>query len=125
MSINVPISRLKKICNPFDSSPWATSVSLDEVRLAIKNCDFVEPRDSQNTEDHAGRIALLVVKGWDDPIDIDVGCPILSYWPDWIIQDGNHRTAAAIYLKKRYIKASVAGQMDYAKKLLGVDCCED
>lgn len=124
MSVNVPVSRLKKICNPFENSPWETSVSLDEVRLAIKARNFIEPWDSQNNEDHAGRIALLVVKGWVDPIDIDVGCPILSYWPDWIIQDGNHRTAAAIYLKKRYIKASVAGQMDYAKKLLGVDCCE-
>lgn len=120
----VPVSRLKKICNPFEDSPWETSVSIDEVGLAIKNCDFVGSWDSQNTGNHAGRIAYLAVSGWAYPVDIDVGCPVVNHYIDWIVQDGNHRVAAAIYLKKRYIKASVAGQMDYAKKLLGVSCYE-
>ena len=125
MTVNVSVNKLKKICDPFEDSPWGTAVTHAEVKLAIKAGRFREPNDYQNTKDHAGRIACLVVAGWCDPIEIDVGIPVLNYFPGWIITDGNHRLAAAIYLKQRYIRASVAGQVDYANKLLGVSLANE
>ena len=124
MSVRIPVRRLQKICNPFESSPWDTPLSIHDIECAIKTKRFVEPNDVGGAYDHAGRIAYLVKSGWDDPIEVDVGVPILNYYTDWVIQDGNHRFAAALYRKSRYISASVAGQLDYARDLFGVDCDE-
>ena len=77
------------------------------------------------TDDHAGRIAYFVVHGSADPIHIDVGVPALGCHVDWLVEDGNHRLAAAIYARRRLIVASVGGQLDHARRLFGVDCKEE
>ena len=76
------------------------------------------------TDDHAGRIAYLVLYPASDAIEVDVGVPCLGYIPKWMLTDGNHRMAAAIFSGKDWISATVAGQLDYAKRLFGVDCLE-
>jgi hypothetical protein len=70
------------------------------------------------------RIAYLVVNGWDDAIEIDVGVPSLLCHVDWIVLDGNHRLAAAIYRGDTMISASVGGCIGYAMELFGVDVTE-
>lgn len=81
--------------------------------------------DKPDGEDHAGRIAYLVRNRASDPISIDVGCPALGYWgPKWMVVDGNHRLAAAIYRGDLTISALVDGQLDWALELFGVDCSE-
>jgi len=46
-----------------------------------------------------------------------MGCHV-----DWLVVDGNHRFAAAIYRGDEWILADVAGELDYAFELFGVDC---
>jgi hypothetical protein len=72
--------------------------------------------------DHAGRIAYLVVHEAVDAIEVDVGIPVLNYRPNWMVLDGNHRLAAAIFAGREVIRADVAGQLDYATELFDVDC---
>lgn len=122
MSVRIPVSRLKKLCNPLTDSPWGTPVAFSDVESAVKDGRFIGPTESEGCDDHSGRIAFFVRYGWCNPIEVDVGVPICSYFPEWIVQDGNHRLAASIYMRNRYILASVGGQLDYARKLLGVDC---
>jgi hypothetical protein len=74
---------------------------------------------------HAGRIAHLVINGWNDPIDIDVGVPVLSFTPTWLVPDGNHRLAAAIFRDDEFIAADVSGDIDLAFELFGIDVSED
>lgn len=74
------------------------------------------------TDDHAARVAFLVENESLDAIEVDVGVPVLNYWPNWMVQDGNHRLAAAIFAGRELIPATVGGQLDYAKRLFGVDC---
>ena len=74
--------------------------------------------------DHAARIAYLVEQEALDAIEVDVGIPALRYFPRWMLLDGNHRLAAAIYAGRPLIMATVAGSLDYAKRLFGVDCEE-
>lgn len=57
-------------------------------------------------------------------LEIDVGVPALNYLPDWMVLDGNHRLAAAIYARRPTILAYVGGQLDYAQRLFGVECGE-
>lgn len=76
------------------------------------------------TDDHAARIAYLVEHEARDAIEIDVGVPALNYLPDWMVLDGNHRLAAAIYARRPTILAYVGGQLDYAQRLFGVECGE-
>lgn len=77
-----------------------------------------------DTDDHAGRIAYLIENEAEDAIEIDVGVPAMGCHVGWLIQDGNHRLAAAIIARRETIKANVTGQLDYANHLFGVDCTE-
>ena len=121
MPVMVSVKRLGRRCYPFGMSPWGVRLTKRDVTRAILEGRLA---NSPGGEDHAARIAYLVVNGWKDAIEVDVGVPVLNYVPDWIVTDGNHRLAAAIYASHEYIECSVAGQMDYEKRVLGVDCSE-
>jgi hypothetical protein len=125
--VRIPVKQLREFCDPFESNPWnLESFSRELIQIAIDNEDFVtEPvLYSESRERHIARVAYLVVNPARDPIDIDVGVPSLGCHVPWFICDGNHRFAAAIFLKKRYIFAEVSGSLEYAKELFGVDCEE-
>lgn len=121
MPVKVSVARLGRRCYPFGMSPWGVRLTRRDVTKAL-----LEERLATRPggDDHAARIAYLVRHGWKDAIEVDVGVPVLGYVPDWIVTDGNHRLAAAIYAQHEVIECSVAGQMDYAKRVLGVDCSE-
>ncbi|WP_371436205.1 hypothetical protein [Polaromonas sp.] len=121
MPVAIPTMRLARHCNPFTNSPWGTKVTRRDVQNALADRRLVSLPD---TDDHAGRIAYLVENEAEDAIEVDVGVPALNCYTSWLVQDGNHRLAAAIYANRPTIKASVGGQMDYAMELFGVDCCE-
>ena len=124
MPVNLPVNRLKKLrdFNPFRCQPWRGHiVKMSDVKLALDAGRLVSV---QTNTDHAGRIAYFVVHESADPISIDVGIPAMQYFVDIPLDDGNHRMAAAIYAKRLFISASVAGQMNYDKELFGVDCEE-
>lgn len=123
MPAALPVSAVIAHCNPYGASaPWGVPVAMADVELALTERRFApEP----GRDDHAARIAYLVENPATDPIAIDVGVPALGYWgPSWMITDGNHRLAAAIYRGDATISALVDGQMDHAFELFGVDCDE-
>jgi len=115
----IPVRRLARHCNPFSQSPWGTKVRRTDVRRALDAGDL-EPQ--HNTDRHAQRIAYLVANEASDPIEVDVGIPALQHHVGWMVLDGNHRLAAAIYAGRETILAQVGGQLDYAESLFGVDC---
>src|SRR4051812_28939540 len=104
MSVMIPIHRLARHCNPFGMSPWDVRLTRADVRRAIAERRLVA---SHGTDDHAGRIAFLVEHPATDAIEVDVGVPVLNYIPNWLVQDGNHRLAAAMFAGKTEILASV------------------
>lgn len=82
-------------------------------------------RDCADYYRHAARVAYLVVYGKSykkiqDAIEIDVGCPAFGHSTRWIVEDGNHRLAAAIYRNDRHIYANIQGQISHAEKLFRV-----
>lgn len=119
MPVQIPVTRLSEHCNPFRDNPWdyGSRLTKGKVSDAISNGKLAVC----GTGTHAQRVAFLVVNPADDPIEIDVGVPVLGYNPDWMVLDGNHRLAAAIYANREFIAATVTGQMDYAMELFGVD----
>lgn len=122
----VPVKNLKRICNPFEHCVWdiPKPVTIDEVSMVLATgamaADYDEDLHDKSSIDHAQRIAYFVHNGWQDPIVIDVGVPTLGFNPDWIIWDGNHRLAAAIYRGDKFIEAEIGGDVDYAAQLLGL-----
>lgn len=123
MPVLLPVTRLSEICNPFLEEIWGSCVTEDAVREALLQKHFVDTPDTgEDTFDHAGRIAFFVENESCDPIDIDVGVPVIGFYLEWIVVDGNHRFAAAIFAKRESILANVQGQLNYANELLGVDC---
>lgn len=123
----VPVSRLAKLTNPYDN-PWqGDEFTTEDVKKAIEEKRFcAEPYLEQTcfrwpTSKHIERIAYLAVHGWTDPLHVDVGIPSLGFMPACPVTDGNHRLAAAMYAKKRYVDCSISGEVRAIKMLLGVD----
>jgi hypothetical protein len=121
MPVLIPVRKLQKFCDPFNSQPWGVRVKRKDVRLALSERRM---ESKPGTDDHAARIAWLVKNPAKDAIEIDVGCPALGCHSDWMVADGNHRLAAAIYAKQPMISANIDGQIDYAESIFGVSLQE-
>jgi len=123
MSIAIAVDILANICNPFVGQPWPGHVvTMENVSRALKERYLIsEPTDT----DHAARIAYLVENEATDPIEIDVGVPSMGCHVAWPIEDGNHRFAAAIYAGRSHVNCNVAGSLEYAMELFGVDCSDE
>ena len=123
--VAIPISRLRKHCDPFENSPWEVEGITPALvcSAAILNEVYsqpIQPREA-DIQKHIQRIAYFLLHGWDDPICIDVGVPgFPGYRASWLVTDGNHRLAAAIIRGDEIIKAWVDGSIDYAEELFGV-----
>lgn len=125
----VSVERLLQLWNPLEVAVvfrLESAITLEEISCAIACEQFerhplpdclitLEPPERSY---HIGRIAWLVVRGWNDPILIDVGCPSFGYFPDWAIGDGNHRLSAAIYRGDRMIACEIAGEQEEIDALL-------
>lgn len=122
MPVQLPTKKLAKHCNPFLGQPWEEHlVRKADVQRALDEGRLV---DSHTSTDHAGRIAWFVANPSQDPIEVDVGCPSFGHHMHWMVTDGNHRLAAAIFAKRAHIPACVSGQLDFAETLFGIDCTE-
>jgi|SRR5579859_5128983 len=119
--MQVPVAVLKKLCNPLKNPPWALykresgPISNREIELKIaRGPRKFKPYNSKYPESrqkHIERIAWLVKNGWGDSyITID-----LNY--DWIIYDGFHRLASAIYRGDEMIWAEVFGSKEEIQAL--------
>jgi hypothetical protein len=127
MPVLLPTAKVLKLCHPLRSSPWdAGPITKRMVQEHLRNQWFCpSPVDHGATaEQHAGRIAFLVNSGWRDAIEIDVGIPSMGCHVAWPVLDGNHRLAAASLRRDEQILAFVAGDLDYALDLFGIECEE-
>lgn len=120
MQAHVPVTALLAICNPYGTNlPWGETVFRSDVEAAIEAERLV---GTPGSDDHAGRIAFLVLNPAEDCISLDVGIPVLGYpGPNWKIVDGNHRFAAAVYRGDESISAEISGQLSWARELFGLD----
>lgn len=127
--VELPVRWLKQHCNPLATPPWVSLTFLPikspesfirrhEIKTRLAN-PLYTPKVPQTRIEHLERIAYLVKHRWKDAIEIDVGVPALGCHVDWMVQDGNHRLAAAIYRYDEYIVAGLSGDLNYAKDLFG------
>jgi hypothetical protein len=124
----ISVDRLREFCDPFFNPPWegVASLTVEGVKQAMVDGFFEKKPYSAarrpeiwTVEDHIARIAHLAVHGWDDPIDLDVGIPSLGAWVSWMVQDGNHRLAAAIVRDDSFIRSTFSGSYEYMSSLFG------
>ena len=130
MSDLFSVAALKDLSNPLETPPWPgvkRAAFLRELALALEERRFNPPhtpllkaegadRDA-GPRAHAERVAWFVQHGWNDPIDIDVGVPSLGCHVRWVVLDGNHRWAAALWRGDATIAAEWAGSVEVAKAL--------
>jgi len=114
--------------DPFKSAVWfdleGVPITKAEVQLAIATgtlgADPFKPSWAGVTEwsrtRHAQRVAYLAVHGWPDPIEVDVGSDALYIAPT--MEDGYHRLAAAIFLGRTTICASLIGETSRIDELI-------
>lgn len=80
------------------------------------------PSQRELRQKHARKVAWFVQNGFQKPLHIDVGVPSLGFYPAWLVTDGNHRLAAAVFRHREYgedplLPVSVCGSVDRAKVL--------
>ncbi len=118
--IHMDVETLIKYNHPMHDGCWLTGVvptHFVHKRVRTNNLSSQPVDNDSSPWMHAGRIAYLVVNGWDDPISIDVGVPCLGFKPDWFVYDGNHRLAAAWFRHDKDILANMHGDMEYFEDL--------
>lgn len=125
----VRVTSLQAKCDPFKTVVWWKDldkpVTRVEIESAVNEGRLQEPNSDRFNEDvrcsrsdHIERIAWLIVNDWNRPINIDVGAPSMGCVPDWLITDGNHRFAAAIYREDEFIFAYVDGSVAHFQEIL-------
>ena len=111
----VSVAALALFCDPFRLVCWhmdlVAPITREEVAAYVE--DPALPVDGAR-QGHAAGIARYVRDGWTRPLDVDVGVPSLGWNPPWIVDDGNHRLAAAIYLGMDTVEISLGGSMQRA-----------
>lgn len=129
----IPVKRLARLCDPL--SCWIEvddPIKPQEVLDCIARGEealvdtplwtaivFKKTRVSaeENRLRHIQKVAWFVKNPAKDPISIEVGCARLGVRIDHIIEDGNHRLAAAIIRGDKSIAARVGGGIDDAKEM--------
>lgn len=118
--IYLSVSKLKELCDPFQFHPWGVKVSETQVQNAINCGDLlgvpINTLKYSTANDHAARVAYFVVTGFQDPISLDVGIPSMGYSVDWMITDGNHRLAAAIFSGLETTPVEFSGEIEVFKQ---------
>ena len=127
--VRVSVSKLREMADPFGCDVWSCGSILAKESvtdsLHSKRYKF-SPYPGQvlhdckpwSLQDHADRVAYLVVFGWCEPVQVDVGIPDIGFMPQWPIIDGNHRLAAAIFAGLEAIDAEVSGDCELISQIL-------
>ena len=110
----VSVELLSKMCNPLVNPPWdklMEPITYQEIAEASEST--TEPKQAydsffgESRQMHINRIAWFAIHGWHDaPIEINMNDV------SWVVWDGNHRLAAAIYRGDEMIWADVEGPKD-------------
>lgn len=124
----INLKKLARIWNPFNQTVWIklnTPITIEEIQTAINEKRFISPEtpkkmfliwDESTREEHIERIAWLVVNFDENfPIQIEFGIPGICGFE---LSDGNHRLAAALFLKRPYINSESSGAESEIKKYL-------
>lgn len=127
--VSIPLARLRAICDPFTCPPWPKARGVSSKRvlgcLAAKTFEPAPIAHDASGIAHCRRIAWLMQEGWFDPIEVEVPIPGLGGPILWNIQDGNHRTYAAVLRGDEAISALISGSLNYAEELFGIRLLED
>ena len=121
----LPLNSLALWC-PLGQCVWrgvAFPIERDDVQKALDENKLRKTPLGPNghRRSHIHRIAWFVANPDWKPIEIDVGVPELGHTVPWIVEDGNHRLAAAFYRKDETILANVGGSLVAARRILGLD----
>lgn len=133
LSRHVPVNELRQYCDPFKSPVWrglSEPLKHDEIERCVRKGEFLDPTEEGDFEinimdpfdepvarqEHLERVAWFVEHPIKDPIVVDVG---LKQGPPshWMIQDGNHRWAAALHKGHQEIEVSFGGALKNIKLL--------
>jgi hypothetical protein len=103
--VSLKVKEISKYCNPFIEKVWdfGKPVSKKRVSFCLKNNILIgfDDKTCRNQYNHSGRIAYLIKNKATDPIALDI------FDGEVVVNDGNHRLAAAIYNNETYLAVSL------------------
>lgn len=134
--VNVPLDRLVAYADPFTGPRWpdCPPFTAGDVLTAAAAGD-ISPHYWDPWAPgpfpagyHVARIAWFIahperLEPDSDDVEapeLDVGVVSLGYRPDWIVQAGNHRYAAAVAIGRPRMAFVVSGCLEDAEAMFGV-----
>lgn len=132
----VRTSVLAQYCNPFKGcwielqEPLSVSEVVRELESGTE--ELQAPFTSWTQRDHlprklvrrqhARKVAWFARNGFQKPLQVDVGVPSLGCYPKWLVEDGNHRLAAALVRthllgEDPWLPLAVSGSVQRAREL--------
>jgi hypothetical protein len=122
--MQIELASLVSFCNPVFLYVEAGNLETLRERVAEANSSegaipysAMVPIQKHEQYNHFARIKWLMENGWQEPISIEVGIPSLGFVPEWMIDDGNHRTAAAMLMGRETIEVEFSGSVAYFEEL--------
>jgi hypothetical protein len=125
--VAVPTATLVDLLDPFNCTPWdgMPAFTVSQVRLFVDAGRLHPHRIVQSHDEpaeiHLARIAYLVEHWPNDGTDP----PQVEVWPARYgyvtVHDGYHRICAAITRGDPHILVDLAGDLDLAEDMLGID----
>jgi hypothetical protein len=129
----VPTQTMRDLVDPLTDPQWQGSEGFSRERVeecVLSGLTDACPWDSgdapmQDSEElsggdyHARRVAYLVSETNYPPIILDVGVPGYR-GPEYLIWDGNHRLAAALYRQDPWIAVDFSGAVSEFKEMFPV-----
>lgn len=127
------VQELLALCNPFDAFGCEDNpIEHDEVLACLadgreclshtpvwfENARARKPVSAEEMRQrHVQKIAYFVKHKAHTPISVDVGVPSMNCNPEHLVDDGNHRFAAAIIRGDTTISVTVGGDLEHAREL--------
>lgn len=113
MNTIISTYRLLQHWNPYRRVLWCeTPISVDSVRRFVRDNWVLPPWDEHrgvDTTTHERRVAWLCLHRDNAPIDVEWLGYRTASGKAVVVHDGNHRIAAAIAMRWRFIPADISG----------------
>lgn len=131
----IKVETIKQYCDPLSAwSELEKPITVEEILLCVKegrehlektplwtellfNKNIKPMTDDEVRENHVKKIAYFLKNKANEAITMDVGFPDLNCYVFNMLEDGNHRLAAAIIRGDKEIFTKVGGSESYAREL--------
>jgi hypothetical protein len=115
--MEISVAVLAAYCSPFERVCWHLDLDSPITKNEVHHVLEGGTLEDKERHSHIQGIVHYIRQGWTQPLALDVGDPDRGSTSYWIVEDGNHRLAAALYMGLKTVQVSLRGSLRQARYL--------